>query len=161
MATRSVTLLGLLASLALLMAACGGEDTLSDREYFAALEDVNAAVEARADAVPQPSADDPETIPAFFDDFLLLFTGLRADLAALAPPAELAAAHDALVDAVALVIVEIERVREAGAEETLANVSAFFAGEGIAAFNRVCATLHQLAADRGIPFVFDDDCTDK
>ena len=151
----------LVVALALLSGACGGEDTLSDREYFAALEDVNAAVEARADAIPQPSPDDPETIPAFFEDLRALWAAARADLAALTPPAELAAAHDALVDAVTLVIVETEQGRDAGTEETLADIGAFFLGEGIAAFNRACTTLHQLADDRSIPFAFDDDCTDQ
>ena len=159
---RPPPVLGLLATLALLVAACGGgDDALSDREYFAALEDVNAAAEARSDAIPEPSRDDRESIRAFFDDLRAVFVDTRADLAALAAPTELAAAHDALVDAVNLVIDEIERVGEADADETLADVRAFFASDGIDEFNRACGTLHQLAAARDIAFVFDDDCTDE
>ena len=158
---RARAALGLLATLALLVAACGGDDALSDREYFAALEDVNAAAEARDDAIPDPSPDDPESIRMFFDDLRTSFVDTRADLAALAAPTALAAPHDALVDAVDRVIVEIERVREADTEATLADVRAFFASDGIDEFNRACAMLHQLAADRDIAFVFDDDCTDQ
>ncbi|MCZ6544900.1 MAG: hypothetical protein O6913_04235 [Chloroflexi bacterium] len=157
---RSLALLGLLATLALLLAACGGDDTLSDREYFAALEAVSADAEARDAAIPEPSPDDPESVPAFFELFQALFVGVRADLAAIAAPTELAAAHDAFVEAIDAVIDNLERVRGAGADETIVDVLAFFeANDAFGEFNRACATLQQLAADRNIDFVF--DCTDE
>ena len=159
---RPLPWLGLLATLALLLAACGGDDTLSDREYFAALEAVSAAAEARDVTIPELSPEaDAEAVAAYFDAFQALFVETRADLAALAPPTELTTAHDALVDALDAVIDEIEQVREADADESFADVLSFFtAGGGIDEFNRACVTLHQLAADRDIPFLFDDDCTD-
>ena len=157
---RRAPVLGLLATLVLLVGACGGDDALSDREYFAALEEVNAAAEARNDAISDPSPDDPESIAAFFDDLRTSFVETRADLAGLAAPPALAAVHDALVAAMDRTIDEIERIRDGDDGETIAGVRALFASDGIAEFNRVCARLHQLAADRDITFVFDDDCTD-
>jgi hypothetical protein len=65
------------------------------------------------------------------------------------------------VDALDTVIDEIEQLREAGADESFADVLTLFdLSAGIDAFNRACTTLHQLADDRDIPFDFDDDCTD-
>jgi hypothetical protein len=83
---RSLTRLGLLTTLALFVAACGGDDSLSDRDYFAALEEVSAAADARDVAIPEltPEAD-AEAVAAFFDAFQALFVATRADFAALPP----------------------------------------------------------------------------
>ncbi len=83
---RPLPALGLLATLALLVVACGGDDALSDREYFAALEAVSTAADARDVAIPELSPEsDAEAVTAFFDAFQALFVATRADIAALAP----------------------------------------------------------------------------
>ncbi len=144
----SLTVLGLLTVLALLVAACGGDDTLSVEAYFEALEDVDAAGEAETffegDGDTPPDA---ETIATYFDGLHAFGRSFRVDFAALTAPTELAVAHDALLDAVDAVIVEIERVRATGAD-----IETFFeeGGDELDAFGRACATLQQIATDRGI-----------
>ena len=61
--------LGLLTLLTLLVAACGSDEGVE--AYFEAVAEVDATVEARGDIIVEPSPDDPATIPAFFEHFLL------------------------------------------------------------------------------------------
>ena len=134
---RFLTVLGLLATLALFVAACGGDEALSDREYFAALGDAAADAEAQDNALdeafPFDEPPDAETVAAFLEALQAIFVDARADIAALAPPPELAAAHDAMVVAQDAVIAVFDEARGVFDE-----------------FERSCTTLAQLAADRGI-----------
>ena len=154
------TWFGLLAALALLAAACG-DDTLSDEAYFEALADIGADSDAAAEPLFAPFAGDEsgsavlragaEAAVAFLDGFQALFVVARADTAALAPPSDLAAAHDAVVAAMDEVIDELEEARAQVAGG--ADVETIFEHpQPAAAFDewrRACATLQQLAADRG------------
>ncbi len=148
---RFLTVLGLLATLTLLVAACGGDEALSDREYFAALGDSSADAEARDNALdeafPFDEPPDAETVAAFLDAFQAIFIDARADIAALAPPPDLAAAHDAMVAAQDAVITVFDEARADA--ETFSDV--FDEARGVFdEFERSCTTLAQLAADRGI-----------
>ena len=154
MATRSLTLLGLLASLALLIAACG-DDTLSHEAYFQALEAQSADADAQGEAVFQRligdvAADDPESVVAFLVAFRATFEDARANAAALAPPSDLTTAHDALVEALDAVV---EELGVALAEAEAGNVDTFFAiaePVAFAEFRRTCAALERLGRDRDI-----------
>ena len=159
---QSLSVLGLLALLALLGAACGGggSDDSSAEAYFGALAKVDAAAEARGEAAFRTllgqDSTDPEGFARFFDAVEAFNRVLRADLTALAAPADLAAAHDALVAAEDVVIDEIEKVREAAADVvTFADIETFVseAGDAFDEFRRACVALEQLAADRGIDLV--------
>ncbi len=143
-------MLGLLAALALLMTTCGGDDTLSDREYFAALQDVFDPGDTRTQDLFDTLGDEPdaEAFAAFLVGEQALFRDVRGETAALSPPGELAPAHNTFMDALDAVIAEIERARAAGTDslETLFD-EAGIVFEDIA---RTCGTLQQLAEDRGI-----------
>lgn len=161
---RSLAVLGLLAALALLLAACGGDDTLSVEAYFEALQEVDADAEARGgaakDAALQALADADPTdsdgaTAAFFDPLEKSTRAFRADLAALTAPAEVAAAHTALVDATDAVIDEIDKVRARGGDAAFVDLVAFLtdAGDANDEVLRACIALEQLAADRDIDLV--------
>ena len=160
---RPLMWLGLLATLALLVAACGGEasdDTSSAAAYFEALAAADAVAEAQGEAAVRTllgqDSTDPEGFATFFDAVEEFNRVLRADLTALSAPADLAAAHNALVAAEEAVIAEIEKVRAAAAEVvTFADIETFVseAGDAFDEFRRACVALEQLAADRGIDLV--------
>lgn len=151
---RSLTVLGLLALLPLLVAACG-DDTLSDEAYFAALEAESADAAAQGEAVFERligdvAVDDPESVVAFLDAFRATWEDTRATTAALTPPSDLATAHDALVEALDAVI---EELGVAVAEAEAGNVDTFFAiaePVALAELERACAALERLGRDRDI-----------
>ena len=151
---RTPSWLGLLATLALLVATCGGEDALTDRAYFEALEEVALAAQAQDEALdaafPFDDPPDAETIAAFLEAFQATFIDARAAAAVLAAPSDLAAAHDASVAAQDAVIDAFETAR--ADVETFADLRTFFdeAGAAFDEFGRACVGLEQLAADRGI-----------
>ena len=161
MRIATLSILSVLAALAL--AACGGDDPLSDEAYFEGLEAVGAQSDAQAEPLFEPFADDTppdaETAAAFLVGYQALFETASAGTAALVPPSDLAAAHDASLEAMDAVIDEIERARvrvEAG------EVDSVFVELRPAAFDdfaRVCATFEQLAVDRG--FHLQLSCADE
>ena len=163
MATRSLALLGLLASLALLIAACG-DDALSDEAYFEALQEVDADANTEGEAVFERligdvTPDDPEGVAAFLVAFRATWEDARANAAALDPPSDLATAHDALVEAMDAVIEEVGAVL---AEAEAGNVDAFFAiadPVSLAELGRACAALERLGRDRDIHVSL--ACTDQ
>jgi hypothetical protein len=147
---RSLLWLGLLAALALLVAACGSDDRLSAETYFASLEEVFDDAETRGEGLFEALGDQPdaEAVATFLVAEQELFSGARPDIAALSPPSELAAAHKALLDAMDAAIDEIERARETGTD----SLETFFdeADDVLEEFGRACATLQQLAEERGV-----------
>ena len=154
---RSFAWLGLLATLALLVAACG-DDTLSDEAYYAALADVGADSDARGDALFATFATeagdalvDTEAATTFLDGFQAIFVDARAVVATLAAPRDLASAHDAFVEALDTVIDELEEGRAQVAAG--ADIVAIFLDLQLAAFDeleRVCDRLERLGRDRDI-----------
>ncbi len=164
---RSLTWLGLLATLTLLLAACGGDDSLGvddrlgaadDRQaveaYFEALESLAADVDARGEELVETllgdvvDLPDPETLAVLLDAWQELFEDARAAVAALAVPSDLAPAHAAFVAAIDAVIAETKEGRtraEAGDIGAFVEISAAFAE-----FERTCTALERLAGDRGI-----------
>ena len=88
---RSVLGIGLVAALAALLAACGGDDALSAEEYFEGLEAVGAQSDAQAEPLFEPFADDAppdaETAAAFLVGYQALFEAARAGTVELAPRA--------------------------------------------------------------------------
>ena len=162
---RSLTWLGLMGLLTLLVAACGGDGTLSDEAYFEALEDVGADADARAEPLfetfSNEAGDAPpaaETATAFLDGYQALFVAARAGAAALSAPIDLAAAHETLVDAMDAVIDEIGRARVRVEAGELESVFVEVAPAAFDEFARACATLEQLATDRG--FDLELSCAD-
>lgn len=147
---RSLPWLGLLATLALLVTACGGNDTLSAEAYFSSLQDVFDPADTRTQDLFETLGDEPdaEAFAAFLVGEQALFADVRVRTAALSPPSELAPAHSAFLDAVDATIDEIERAREAGT----ANLETLFdqAGNVFEEFGRTCGTLQQIAEERGI-----------
>jgi hypothetical protein len=145
--------LGLLPMCVLILAACGGDDALSDEAYFAALADVAAdshtQIVALFDASLGPDdAPDVEAILAFVGDFQATFIDARAEVAALAAPSDVVPAHDAFVEAIDAVIDEIEEVRPQIEEDvTLFEDTDLVTLER---YERACTALERLAADRGI-----------
>ncbi len=137
----------------LFVAACGGNDSLSAEAYFDAIEDLGAAAEARVGGVSELSLDDAESVAAFLDNVQAVWAGVRADLAALAAPTELASIHNAYVDAVDAVIGGIERLRGAGARQPF-DAERFDAelGDALNEFAGACFLL-QAAANRGADFL--------
>ena len=142
--------LGLLATLALFVTACGGNDTLSAEAYFSSLQDVFDPADTRTQDLFETLGDEPdaEAFAAFLVGEQALFADVRAGTTALSPPSELAAAHDAFLDAMDAAIEEIERAREAGKD----NLETLFdqAGNVFEEFGRTCGTLQQIAEERGI-----------
>ena len=147
---RPLPWLGLLATLALLATACGGDNSLSAEAYFSSLQDVFDPGDTRTQDLFEALGDEPdaEAFATFLVGEQALFARVRAGTAALSPPSELAAAHTAFLDAVDATIDEIERAREAGTD----NLETLFdqAGNVFEEFGRTCATLQQLAEERGI-----------
>jgi hypothetical protein len=159
---------GLLATFALLVAACGGgedglrddgslrvdDDSLRVEAYFEALESVATDLDARgeelvatflSDVVDLP---DPETLAAFLSAWQELFNNARSVVAALTAPRNVAPAHDAFVEAIDAVIDETMAAR---ARAEAGDIGAFFEfSAAFAEFERTCTTLERLAADRGI-----------
>ena len=140
---------------ALLLAACGGDEERSDREYFTALEIAAARAEAQDEALDaefsfgdQPP--DAEEVADFLEAFQAIFIDARADIAALAPPVDLATDHDAMVAAMDALIEEFDVARDE--VETFADVLVFFndATPLVGAYQRACLRLQQLAVDREI-----------
>lgn len=162
---RSLTWLGLMALLTVLVAACGGDGTLSDEAYFEAVEDVGADSDARAEPLFETFSNeagdappDAETATAFLDGYQALFVAARAGTAALSAPSDLAAAHEALLDAMAAVIDEIGRARVRVEAGELESVFTEVEPAAFDEFARACATLEQLARDRG--FHLELSCAD-
>jgi hypothetical protein len=147
---RSLTWLGLLGALALLVTACGSDDQLSAEVYFASLEEVLDEAEIRGEGLFGALGDEPdaEAVATFLVGELKLFSDARSDIAALSPPSELAAPHKAFLDATDAAIGEIERARETGTD----SLDTFFAeaDDMLEEFGRACATLQQLAEQRGV-----------
>ena len=152
---RTLPSLGLVTAIALLLVACGGDDTLSDQEYFDALGDVAAAAQEQDQALDEAFSfgeeePDAETVAAFLETFQATFIEARAAVAALAAPRDLALAHAENVAAFDAVIEQFDRARAEA--ETLTDALAFFvtAAAVFDEFARTCAALEQLAVDRGI-----------
>ena len=89
---RPLVWLGLLATLALLVAACGGEgsdDTSSAASYFEALAAADAVAEAQGEAAVRTllgqDSTDPEGFATFFDAVEEFNRVLRADQGAVRP----------------------------------------------------------------------------
>ena len=147
---RPLPWLGLLATLALLVTACGGNDTLSAEAYFSSLQDVFDPADTRTQDLFEILGDEPdaEAFAAFLVGEQALFADVRAGTSALSPPSELVAAHDAFLDAMDAAIDEIARAREAGT----ASLETLFdqAGNVFEEFGRTCGTLQQIAEERGI-----------
>lgn len=148
---RLLTWFGLLATLALLVAACGtDDDALSDTAYFDALEGVIAeAADRGADLFTAfgEATDEAEASATFLEAEQAIFEDARASVSALNAPSDLAEAHGAYVDALGGAIAAIEESRVAGS-----TLEAFFddAAEALDAFGRACDTLQQAAVDRDI-----------
>ena len=129
------------------VAACGGDGTLSDAAYFEALEDVGADSDARSEPLFETFSNeagdapgDAETAMAFLDGYQALFVAARAGTAALSAPSDLAAAHEALVDAMDAMIDDIERARQRVEAGELESVFAEVEPAAFREFARACDT---------------------
>ncbi|MCZ6544701.1 MAG: hypothetical protein O6913_03225 [Chloroflexi bacterium] len=156
---RSLTWLGLVGLLTLLLAACGGDDSLSDEAYFQALADVGAESDARLEPLYAPFAGDEsgaaflrggeEAAVTFLDGLQAVMAEARDAVAALAAPSDLTAANDAFVEAADAMIAEIDRARLRVEAGDLESVFEEVEPAAFDEFRRACARLQQLALDRG------------
>lgn len=87
-------IVGLAASAALLVAACGG-DGLSKPDYIAQADEICAAAERKASELPQPT--DPAQAPQYAESLEEITDGYIQDLRELSPPEEDAEEIDELI----------------------------------------------------------------
>jgi hypothetical protein len=87
------------------LAACGGDDTLSAADYRAEAKSICEQADQATEAVKVPTKPTAEAISTYFRDLLEPNEQATSRFAELAPPEELEAAHD-----------EILQVNRAGAK---------------------------------------------
>jgi plastocyanin len=147
---RLLLALSLLIALMMALVACGGDDALSEEEYFQKMDEIDKDLDAQFDAV---FSDQEATASELQDGFLSAVDSAREQYGAVNPPGDLQDEHDELLAAIdefgnAMSAVEVDSDAPAEEFETV------FADEALSAAdervtNAFCA-IQDAADESGI-----------
>ena len=106
---RLLPVFALLFTLVVALAACGGDDALSDQEYFAQMTELDGKYDPRFEETPGEASSAREGV----DAFVQLIREYSADLEKIKPPKDVEEHHSDLIGAIGEAA---DAVEEAGSE---------------------------------------------
>jgi ABC-type glycerol-3-phosphate transport system substrate-binding protein len=102
--------LSLFAVLSLALAACGGEDTLTTKQYKAEAKKICEGAQQRTEAVKQPTKADNKTIITYLRELLKVNERTTQDFEKLEPPESIASEHKRVLDTNRQSVDEVNRL---------------------------------------------------
>lgn len=147
--------------LLLLSTACGDDDSLTVEEYFAELETAGIEFTARGEAVEAKLVDTQDPVAAAkqsVPEFATIYGDFLDELKGIAPPEEVAEAHQSMIDAGDETVAALDEAADSiEAIDDPAAVAEFFDGPLVLAFGEAaerfkesCLALQGIADDDAI-----------